>query len=129
MAAQKFGAAFIQKVNADVEKQVIDRLDSIALAFHREVVIRNPWDLGQSRAGWTFALNRRDETAPARPEPGAAVLPPPPSKPDAWATKIGDLYHVANFVEHTVYLNEGTSVKAPLKYVDSSLQNAVDLFK
>lgn len=121
-----FNAAFIRKVLQGTERVVIAKMDKIALTFHRTVVYATPVDLGQARAGWTFTLNTIDTSYPERPV-GGATLSPPASVPNRNANRIGDRYYIANFVPHIVYLNEGTSTQAPLKFVENSLRYAYEI--
>lgn len=126
--AKPFDNRFIATVMDKVESAVVDRIDKIALRAHARLVQATPVDYGQARAGWNFTLNEISENAPEKParvKGGKTVIPAPPSKPDAKATKSTDSYHISNFVKHIVYLNEGSSDKAPSKFIETELRAAV----
>lgn len=124
--AEPFDINFVNKVIRETEKLTMDRMFQIALNFHSIVSYWTPVDRGPARAGWTFTLNEPREYIPDRPPPGM-VLPLPRSEPDRRATKYGDSYHIANFVPYIVYLNEGSSEKAPAKFVETAMQYAVNI--
>jgi len=124
-----FNKAFINKVEKELEKQALEQCDRIALEAFTEVVQINPVDTGVSRAGWNLSINVIDSTRPAKPAKGSVL--PAPKMPSVKLKKLGDEYHLANFVEYTLYLNEGApagtqhSQKAPLNFVETAVHNAV----
>lgn len=120
--AVEFNKAFIARVAAATEADAIDRMDRITLQAHANLVQATPVDLGQARAGWNFGLNRINTEVPERPAEGVLSKPPAPT---LGARKIGDTYHLSNFVKHSVYLNEGSSEQAPAKFVERAILAAV----
>ena len=134
--ASLFNKVFVNKVKKQIEKDAIDRMDTIALLAHAKLVAITPKDIGQAAAGWNFTLNERDESIPPyikRPKGTSGVLHTmPASVPNRYARKLGDSYHLSNFVEHTVYLNEGVPVgtrhsyKAPLNFIESEIAQTLE---
>jgi hypothetical protein len=129
MSKQKFNKKFINDFVDEVEKEIIDFMDSFALRAHGRLVNQTPVDTGQARAGWNFSLNVIDKSAPAKPPKGTVL--PVPNTPIPNATKLGDGYHISNFVEHIVYLNEGVPIgtqhsqKAPLNFIETEINAAL----
>jgi hypothetical protein len=130
MPSLPFNKKTIGIIERSVEKDLIDRLDKTALVAHARLSAATPVDLGQARAGWTFSLNSVDNTVPEkikRPkghESGSSLFPDNKGTPDKNASKIGDFYSLANFVEHVVYLNEGTGPNHPTNFVETEVAAA-----
>ena len=125
-----FDSSFINEVEQEITSMVIDRLDTISYAFFGIMVAETLVDYGQARAGWNFTLNAVDESAPAKPprvKKGEKknVIPPPEVKPNQKAKEIGDGYHVTNFVQHVIYLNEGNFAGLGTNYIDRGLDAAI----
>lgn len=123
--AEPFNQRFIKQVQAELRKQALEHMDTIALLSHSFLVQSTPVDLGQARAGWNFSKNKLDKTVPEKPARGTTLAPPPVAKPNArnW----NDRYHISNFVAHIVFLNEGSSEQAPAKFVERDIKRAVKL--
>ena len=122
---EAFDSNFINKVDKLLKKQVVDRMDKIAIQAHNRLSIRTPKDTGQAHAGWNFTLNRKDTTIPTKPPKGAQRLSPQLSVPDKFATKPKDTYHLVNAVSHIIFLNEGSSEQAPTNFVEIEVFQAV----
>lgn len=120
----EFNGNFIRKVDTQIRKAVNDRKDKIVLQALKRITDINPVLTGQSRAGWNIGLNEIVKIIPDPPAKGS-VLAPPPQRIPKKGTQYGDKYHLVNAVPHTVYLNEGSSVKAPANFVEREVLDAV----
>lgn len=123
-----FNDSFVLKVELELERLVLERMDKIALSAHNNLTLATPVDKGIARAGWNFSLNKIDTRIPKAPKiskKNKVVLQPQQSKPDAQARKIGDAYHLTNALPYMIPLNEGHSQQAPAKFVERSVAKAV----
>lgn len=132
--ADKFNKDFIRKVQEEIERKVIDRMDTLALHIHNRLTVATDVDYGQARAGWNIATNEIDFSIPKRPiQPKKTkglkvkkiILPPPASRIKQKARKLGDSYFITNNVAHIKYMNEGTDSRPPTHFIEREIIQGV----
>lgn len=104
--------------------KVAGRVDAIkrGLLFHaqRKVVIATPVRFGVARGGWKATADEIDLSVPKKPPKGTVL--PPPGAPDVHPTEdLGVNYWLTNNVVYIPFLNDGSSIQAPAKFVDKAI--------
>lgn len=122
--SQRFDKSFIRQVKKELTKELLERMLGIAIVVHNRLTIRTPVDEGTARRGWNFTLNEIDLSTPSDlGEKGSSSNPlrPQESRPNQEAKKLSDKYNLTNAVPHIVWLNEGSSDKAPPNFVEEEV--------
>lgn len=110
-----------------------------ALDIMAAVVVPTPTDTGQARAGWLISTGSRTDAAPSREEFEAHQgdgIPPKMEGEEVISrasdavegAEFGQVIFVQNNVGHIVFLNEGSSIQAPSKFVDMAVSNVLGGF-
>jgi hypothetical protein len=118
-------AAFAQKCVRRVD--MIKRY--LALDVWTRLMLGTPVDLGQARAGWHGAVDQPNLSIPERPKRGEATLPPPSPPVFAPSDDLSRVYWVTNNVAHIVFLNAGSSQKAPAGFCDDAVAQTTSIFE
>lgn len=104
----------------DLITDLTDIQREITLACWTNIVSgRYPVDTGRSRAAWIATVGKPSLSAPAATKGRNSQKFP--STPSLDESDVDFPNYIVNNVDYTIYLNEGSSVQAPAKFIELAI--------